>query len=89
MEQVGYYTQADQAVPHFNPNHETTPCPVCDCPLKEGAIMTISCTTPGTGVSCFYRAHKDCWMPLSDEQKSAFDREAMALAERATDVSQR
>lgn len=77
LSQCGYYESPDQAdgQPTFDPGIDGVNCPVCDRPLVEAPRCTVSFMgwEPRGERSYFFRAHRDCYKPLSLEQQVAYE----------------
>lgn len=57
---VGYFTEAAQAEPAYDPPHNG-PCLVCWQPLTPDDVRTISvCPLHGADASLFFRVHRTC-----------------------------
>jgi len=69
--QVGYFNEANQTYPAFDPGLEVD-CPVCNLPLSP-AVVTISLMKKGGSRSYFYRVDKGCYERLSEEQQTDLD----------------
>ena len=71
MAQYGYFTDAAQTQPAFDPGLEV-PCPVCGEHLSP-PLKTISLMLEGDARSYFYRTHKSCYESLGMERRGALD----------------
>jgi len=81
----GYYTDATQTTPEYDPGLEA-PCVICGKDLLPDDVRTISLMAvedlkndedglhykPDTR-SYFYRVHRSCHEPLSEEQRTKVD----------------
>lgn len=63
----GYFDDADQTKPAFDPGLEV-PCPFCLKKL-ELPVRTTSLMADGDNRSYFYRAHRDCADRATPEQE--------------------
>lgn len=73
---VGYYTQAGQTEPVYDPPHDVT-CPVCGLPWTVDTVRTFN-VMPVEGedarvASLFYRMHRACSDALTPDEQSAYD----------------
>lgn len=90
-EAIGYYTDAAQTEPVFDPG--LCACPVCGAPLTEDDVRTVSMSPadPSEGqapISAFYRLHRTCAVEGGDELQAALDAQAADLIDEiATDLA--
>lgn len=70
--QYGYYDSPLQTAPAYDPGLDAL-CPICAGPLDLDDVRTISLMVPGDDRSYFYRVHRSCHEPLSEERRSAVD----------------
>lgn len=69
---LGYFSDASQTKPEFDPVIEGTPCPVCLRPLAR-PVVTVSLMGVGSSKSYFFRAHKACWNETPDAEKERIE----------------
>lgn len=75
LEWVGYFTFPGQTVPEHDPG-KSAPCPVCEQPLGNEHIKTISLAAEGPAfASFFFRAHKVCWERAPEEIREIIEGE--------------
>lgn len=72
MRMYGYYTDASQTVPEFDPGLDAL-CPICAGKLNVVDVRTISLMVPGDSKSYFYRVHRSCHEPLSEQERIRMD----------------
>lgn len=72
MRIYGYFTNATQTVPVFDPGLNV-PCPICTKDLDPVDVRTISLMVPDDDRSYFYRVHRSCHEPLTTEQETQLD----------------
>lgn len=68
----GYFTDAAQTEPVFNPG-VGVPCPICANELDAINVRTVSLMVPGDSRSYFYRVHRSCHEPLTEEERIRVD----------------
>lgn len=68
----GYFTDASQTEPVFDPGVSVS-CPICSKELDAVDVRTISLMVPGDLRSYFYRVHRSCHEPLSEQQRIRID----------------
>lgn len=73
MSIYGYYTNAAETSPTYDPGIAEVPCPICNKDLDAENVRTISLMVPDDNRSYFYRVHRTCHEPLDQQQRSAVD----------------
>lgn len=68
----GYFTDPQQTEPVFDPGL-SVPCPICADMLNAVDVRTISLMVPGDLRSYFYRVHRSCHEPLSEQERIGVD----------------
>lgn len=68
----GYFTDATQTSPVFDPG-VSVPCPICTKELDAIDVRTISLMVPGDSRSYFYRVHRSCHEPLTEQERIRVD----------------
>lgn len=68
----GYFTDASQTIPVFDPGLDA-PCVICANKLNAVDVRTISLMIPGDSRSYFYRVHRSCHEPLTEEERIRVD----------------
>lgn len=68
----GYFTDPQQTEPVFDPELSVA-CPVCAKALDVNDVRTISLVVPGDSRSYFYRVHRSCHEPLSEQERVRVD----------------
>lgn len=79
--EVGYYTEAGQTEPQYDPGLEAF-CPICDRQLSADDVRTYSLMPMDEHprVSCFYRVHRTCAVDSSEATIEALDAQALDWA---------
>lgn len=72
MRIYGYFTDAAQTVPVYDPGLDTL-CPICVMRLNAADVRTISLMVPDDSRSYFYRVHRSCHEPLSEAERIRVD----------------
>lgn len=68
----GYFTDSAQTEPVFDPG-VGVPCPICTNELDAIDVRTISLMVPGDSRSYFYRVHRSCHEPLTEQERIRVD----------------
>lgn len=72
MSIYGYFTDANQSQPAFDPGLDVA-CPICGRNLSAVDVRTISLAVPKDTRSYFYRVHRSCHEPLTEVERSKVD----------------
>jgi hypothetical protein len=73
-ELVGYFDSPEQTEPAHDPGLEV-PCVVCWEPLAAPMVtLSLMWADRSGDKSLFYRAHKDCWSTLDEDEQERYDR---------------
>jgi len=68
----GYYDSPLQDKPVYDPGL-TVPCLICGGCLTGDDVRTISLMVPEDSRSYFYRVHRSCHEPLTEQERSSVD----------------
>lgn len=68
----GYFTDPRQTEPVFDPGLSVL-CPICTQTLNVANVRTISLMVPDDSRSYFYRVHRSCHEPLSEQERNCVD----------------
>jgi hypothetical protein len=79
----GFFSEADQETPEYDPGVDGVECPACDKALTRDDLRTISLMETGGRRSLFYRLHRSCAMRITRDQKLALDERVMQQAGQA------
>lgn len=69
---VGWFDSAEQETPAHDPLF-TAPCIVCQRPMSEDDVRTVSLMWHRGSASLFYRMHRTCGESLTEREAALYD----------------